>query len=177
MLQSRAGKELTRIRHKPTRPPEERFWEKVDKDTGPVHPALGRCWVWTGGTFRFGYGAFSLNRLTTKAHRFSWKLHNGPLADDVLVRHLCNNPPCVNPAHLAPGDFADNTADMMQAGRCSVVTIPYATVLAVRERYRPGVVGYKTIAREFGLHPVIVKRFIKRERRRHVEPMEATGGV
>lgn len=35
--------------------PEERFWEKVNKD-GP-----NGCWVWTAGTTR-GYGAFEITR-------------------------------------------------------------------------------------------------------------------
>lgn len=112
-----------------------------------------------------------------KAHRFSWFLHKGPVADGVLIRHLCNNPPCVNPAHLAEGDCLENSADMMRAGRCAMVRIPYATVLEIRERYRPGRVGYRKIAAEFGILPGHVRRYVKMQRRKYVEPTEGPSGL
>lgn len=99
---------------------EFRFWRRVDKN-GPVPghcKELGRCWPWVG--FRrkdagFEYGIMARCDGTgrqVRAHRFSWELHNGPVPDGLMVMHKCDNPPCVNPAHLAVGTCLDNVRDM-----------------------------------------------------------------
>lgn len=48
-----------------------------------------------------------------------WEMSNGPLEPGVEVRHRCDNPPCVNPAHLIAGTHADNMRDMAERGRGS----------------------------------------------------------
>lgn len=53
---------------------------------------------------------------TVKASRVSLILDGrdpGPL----LALHTCDNPGCVNPAHLYPGTRANNNADMVARGR------------------------------------------------------------
>jgi hypothetical protein len=106
-----------------TTPPAARFWPKVDKD-GPVPahvPHLGPCWLWTGAIDpAFGYGKFWMGRRGDSpwhTHRAAWFLTFGPIPDGLNVLHRCDNPPCVNPAHLFLGTFKDNTVDMHAKGR------------------------------------------------------------
>jgi len=95
-------------------PPEERFWRRVDKG--------GDCWLWTGSRNAAGYGRFQLAGRGGKyvgPHRFSYEMVNGPVPDGMVVMHSCDNPSCVNPAHLSVGTHKDNTADMIAKGRKS----------------------------------------------------------
>jgi len=81
----------------------------VDK-TGP-------CWLWTGAANESGYGVLTWNKRVERAHRISYVIHKGPIPSGAMIRHRCDNPPCVNPDHLEPGTAADNSADMVVRGR------------------------------------------------------------
>jgi hypothetical protein len=86
---------------------EVKFLQRVNKtDT---------CWNWTGRLDVGGYGRFSQgDGHWTKAHRASYQLYKGPIAEGLIVRHMCNNRKCVNPDHLELGTHKDNTADMFR---------------------------------------------------------------
>jgi hypothetical protein len=91
----------------------QRFWNQVLK-------LPNGCWVWQGYTPRApnNYGRFRVDATTFKTvHRFSWELANGPVPDGLYVLHHCDNPPCVNPAHLYVGTQQDNVSDRERRGR------------------------------------------------------------
>ena len=89
---------------------EQRFWSYVDKD-GPVaknHPELGPCWLWTGGLKNGGYGQFHFAGGPVPAHRWLYERLHGPVAERCLDHFACDNPPCVNPAHVRPASDREN---------------------------------------------------------------------
>lgn len=95
-------------------PLEVRFWKFVEK-AGPDD-----CWLWTGAKAPGGYGKIGAGtgRSVVRAHRVSWEIANGrTIPDGMLVMHRCDNPPCVNPAHLSLGDHSANAVDMVAKGR------------------------------------------------------------
>ena len=91
----------------------DRFWSKVD-----VRGA-DECWEWQGSRIKGGYGNFRLSAADgmLKAHRMSALLAFGPFDRRLFVLHLCDNPPCVNPSHLALGDHAENMRQRAERGR------------------------------------------------------------
>lgn len=59
------------------------------------------CWPWLGPVDRKGYGTVKINaRTSSKTHIYAHALFKGPVPKGLHVDHECNNPVCVNPAHL-----------------------------------------------------------------------------
>lgn len=69
------------------------------------------------GYFCVNIGRGLKQRKRQQAHRFVYEECFGPIPEGLLVRHSCDNPPCVNPEHLVLGTNADNSNDMRIRGR------------------------------------------------------------
>lgn len=87
----------------------DRFWSKVSKSED--------CWTWTGASLPRGYGRFYWRGKPRYAHRVSLEIAGIAVPDDAVVRHTCDNPSCVNPAHLRVGSQTDNMRDAAAKGR------------------------------------------------------------
>ncbi len=142
----------------------DRFWAKVDKS--------GDCWVWTAALLKTGYGCLRINRKTTRAHRVAYELSVGPIPDGALLRHTCDNPRCVKPAHLLLGDKRLNTQDAIERGqhkcgeRDSKAKLTNQNVIEIREALARGETG-RALARRFGVGESAISQIKTGKGRRH----------
>lgn len=86
----------------------DRFWSKVNRS--------GECWIFTGKTDRYGYGNMWIKGKWVGAHRISYTISKGSILKDLIMHH-CDNPSCVNPAHLKDATYKENSEDMVIKGR------------------------------------------------------------
>lgn len=98
---------------------EEKFWAKVDKNGPTAYPELDPCWPWTGCRSKQGYGYLNVGGKYTRTSRLSYVLNVAPIPPGMIVRHRCDNPPCVNPSHLLVGTHLDNVRDARERGRAA----------------------------------------------------------
>lgn len=98
----------------------EKIWQMVDKTSGSDHG----CWEWRGSKTKEGYGQSRLSVEGTPktyfAHRLIYELTYGVDITGKVIRHVCNNPTCVNPKHLRVGDHRLNVRDRVLAKRGAV---------------------------------------------------------
>ncbi len=137
----------------------DRFHEKYQKsDSG--------CWNWTAALAGKGYGQIKIpkTRRQAYAHRLSYQIHKGAIPAKTEVCHTCDNPKCVNPAHLFLGSRKENAQDASNKGRIHVSPIGHNGVLAVsqvkriKEIFRLNLMSIAEVARAFDVsHTTISK--------------------
>lgn len=149
----------------------DRFWSKVDKS--------GKCWLWTGAVDGDGYGSVNLAKRRLTAHRVALELDGRLLAPGEVIRHSCNRPRCVNPAHLSIGSHADNRADCANSGRHAKgeqhgkAKLTEAQVREIRVLWRT--VGVAELARRFGVSQRAVRFAAEGKNWRHLNGGPAHG--
>ncbi len=124
-----------------------------------VDPATG-CWNWTRGVNADGYGnGLYVDGKQVRSHRIAFLVSTGSLpAPGLLIRHLCSNPSCCRPDHLAAGTPWENSQDTLAAGRhragCKSFRQEKADALAIRMADGP----YASIAERLGVSLSTVSR-------------------
>lgn len=147
---------------------EIRFFSKVQKTDS--------CWLWNAAKDKKGYGLFSVGpsrnsdgkrrNSMVAAHRFSYELHFGNIAQHdshhgLCVLHKCDNPSCVNPKHLFIGTNLENVQDMDSKGRRVVVTtrgskhpnsiLSESQIVEIVRRHRIDKVSQLQLSKEYGV--------------------------
>lgn len=146
---------------------ERLFWSRVNKR------GKNECWEWIGSLCAFGKnnlqhrGRLKHNGKNVRAHRLSYELNIGPIPPDAWVLHMCDNPLCVNPAHLYLGDHARNMRDMAERQR-GRITLTIEQVREMRRIHKMETLTYKALAERFGCSEPHAWRICNGKRRREI---------
>jgi hypothetical protein len=146
---------------------EARFLDKV------APPDENGCHLWTAYTDRDGYGQFNYSGRHVRAHRYAAGMADWP--PEIVTRHLCNVPACVNPEHLTFGSQADNMSDMVEADRQAKGTdngsakLTEEQVLEIRRRYADGGVTQQALGDEYGVDRSIISDIARRKIWAHLD--------
>lgn len=146
---------------------EYRLWMRtnvIDDDTS--------CWEYMGARRPVpgeNYGQISAGEIanlvgesdhkSVSSHRVSYILAYGEVPE--VVRHTCDNPPCVRPSHLLNGTHQDNMNDRHERGRyartpgprgerSARTTLTDANVIEARQMAKKGM-AHQEIADYFGV--------------------------
>jgi hypothetical protein len=140
------------------------FWSRVNV------AAAGECWLWKGGLFNTGYGAFRYNGNTRQAHRFAAEIQFGTIPRGMAVCHKCDVRACVNPEHLFLGTNSDNMADAARKGRMARGERVYRSRLTAEDvvAIRKSTLTHAAIAKHYGVHGTTICHVMNRKTWRHI---------
>lgn len=130
------------------------------------------CWLWQGRRDKQGYGVVSLwgqdkqmgrsVGITSSAHRAMFMVYNRipPFLLPHLIRHTCDNPPCVNPNHLVGGDEKDNRRDALERGRALTGEAHFWAKLSEKQiqEIRGSSQSSALLAEQYQVNPTTIRR-------------------
>jgi len=133
------------------------------------------CLEWTGQIqpiLENGRGGYGLAHVPadiehrvrkTTAHRVSWLIFKGPLLENEILLHKCDNRICVNVEHLSVGTHYLNTQDMLDKGR-------HPRMGTIRKQYGPQILALRkegmsqdNIAKELSISQSAVSKILRKE--------------
>lgn len=99
----------------------------------------GECLEWTRCFNTDGYPRAVIDgNANGKVHRVVWEIHNNSSAKGFVIRHSCDNPRCINPAHLSIGSNTDNMKDRDLRERHGASKLTHDQVREIRKLWDTG---------------------------------------
>jgi hypothetical protein len=115
----------------------------IDPDTG--------CWNW----LKYCLNGYPMAGRFGRAHRAYYTIAHGPIPDGWDVHHLCRNPRCVNPQHLAAVDPRAHDVEHFMGDNGYSLEL----IRQVRDEGRQAGASYREVAKRYGIHFNTVRRW------------------
>lgn len=139
---------------------EDRFLAKIE-----LVP-FSTCWWWVGGVNSNGYGQIRVGNKMDSAHRVSFELYNEKTPVGLNILHGCDNPLCVNPAHLRAGTQQENIMDMVLRRRRKT-KLNEKQVLEIRRLSHSGL-SFTRIGKMYRVNETTIGRIVSRKTWQHI---------
>lgn len=128
------------------------------------------CLLFLGYKNHGGYGVVKIARRAWLAHRAVWCATNGMVPVGYEICHTCDQPACVNLAHLFVGTRSDNMQDMLRKGRGHKARgeghgrakLTTAQVVEARQLNSAGA-SQASLARHFGISKSTMHQIVRRK--------------
>lgn len=143
-----------------------RFHKRTKKGLLPTD-----CWIFGVNT----KSVMGIHGIKYLGNRLSYYFHTGIDPKELDVCHTCDNPMCVNPAHLFLGTAKDNLLDMKLKGRSAHGTKQHRSkltdteVLAIRKFYKNKAYSQPQLGKMFGVCQSTIHHIIKYNTWEHLQ--------
>lgn len=135
----------------------ERFFSKIKE--------VGGCWLWQGALMPEGYPQrIIVNRKAVRVSHIALALDGRPRTGDLWALHSCDNPQCVNPAHLRWGTELDNRKDLIKRWKGKGRSFSADEIRFIRNSEMRNV----ELANRFGVSQACICNIRKRRSHKHV---------
>jgi len=82
------------------------------------------------------------------------------IPSNIVIRHTCDNPKCINPEHLISGTQDDNIQDAVKKGRMRRGNLTDNDIKIIRLSFELGIKKQAELAEEYRLTRAYVNRII-----------------
>ena len=133
----------------------------------------GSCWICTSHAIDNGYPVISINGKKRKLSRYIFEKKHGPIKKGIVIRHICDNPLCINPKHLIPGTQADNINDKVKRGRTTKGEDSPLTLLSnkkVKEMLKEANKSISYLSDKYGISHKTVSNILSGKSFKHLLP-------
>ena len=141
---------------------------RIPEILGKYVPSLTKpeCLEWTAYKNPAGYGQIRVDWKGWLVHRFVYTRLFGEIPDGLIIMHTCDNPACINPAHLELGTHMHNVRDKEAKGRGNQgpqngqAKLTEDDVRQIREAYTGARGELAALGRRFGAHRSCIHKIV-----------------
>jgi len=131
---------------------------------------MKKCILWKGAKNSLGYGYKTIKNKQYLVHRLVLAKKLGrPIKKGHCVCHICDNPSCINPAHLLETTQAENLKDMFRKNRQWLPIRAKLTLKQVRKIRSLKGTNTLILANRFKVHRRTIQRILSGHSWQHIK--------